>query len=355
MIAKIKQGKGFGGLVSYANDIKNKDTNIIASEGVDLSTNKSIVASFNIQAKARPTLKAYVGHISLSFSPEDYKRMSDELIAEISRKYLQRMGIVNTQFVIFRHHDKAHDHVHIVYNRVDNDGNAITGDSNFKKSAAITKALTREYGLTFGKGKKNVNRERLKGKDAAKYRMYDLITAALKDCRTWDSLRQALSKKGITMDFIHRADGSVKGISFSDGNVTFSGGRIDRSLTLGNIQKVLTEERKAVGAVENIGNESYTENKVANGMDNAKSSSYFTSSSSLNSDNGTSVSIADEESTPTANDTDDNTSIGMSDVVGAVAELVLQPHAVSSVGGGGGSSRSDDDDKDKKKYKPRRR
>lgn len=100
MIAKIKQGKGFGGLVSYANDIKNKDTNIIASEGVDLSSNKSIVASFNIQAKARPTLKAYVGHISLSFSPEDYRRMSDELIAEISRKYLQRMGIVNTQFVI---------------------------------------------------------------------------------------------------------------------------------------------------------------------------------------------------------------------------------------------------------------
>ena len=354
MIAKIKQGKGFGGLVSYANDIKNKDTNIIASEGVDLSTNKSIVASFNIQAKARPTLKAYVGHISLSFSPEDYRRMSDELIAEISRKYLQRMGIVNTQFVIFRHHDKAHDHVHIVYNRVDNDGNAITGDSNFKKSAAITKALTREYGLTFGKGKKNVNRDRLKGKDAAKYRMYDLITAALKDCCTWDSLRQVLSKKGITMDFIHRADGSVKGISFSDGNVTFSGGRIDRALTLGNIQKLLTDERQTVNAVENIGNENYTENKVANGMDNAKSSSYFPSYSSLNSDNGESVSIADDESASTANDTGE-TSAGMSDVVGMVTELALQPHVVPSVGGGGGSSRSDDDEKDKKKYKPRRR
>ena len=241
-----------------------------------------------------------------------------------------------------------------MYNRVDNDGNAITGDSNFKKSAAITKALTREYGLTFGKGKKNVNRERLKGKDAAKYRMYDLITAALKDCSTWDSLRKILSRKGITMDFIHRVDGSVKGISFSDGNVTFSGGRIDRSLTLGNIQKVLTDERIAVGAVENIGNENYTENKVANGMDNAKSSSYFPSSSSLNSDNGESVSIADDESASTANDTGETSAV-MSDVVGVVTELVLQPHVVPSVGGGGGSSRSDDDDKDKKKYKPRRR
>ena len=353
MIAKIKQGKGFGGLVSYANDIKDKDTNIIASEGVDLSTNKSIVASLNIQAKARPTLKAYVGHISLSFSPEDYKRMSDELIAEISRKYLQRMGIVNTQFVIFRHHDKAHDHVHIVYNRVDNDGNAITGDSNFKKSAAITKSLTREYGLTFGKGKTNVNRDRLKGKDAAKYRMYDLITAALKECHTWDSLKLSLSKKGITMDFIHRADGSVKGISFSDANITFSGGRIDRSLTLGNIQKILTDERQTVNAVDNIGNEGYTANGVAHDIDNTKSSSYSTSSSSLYSDNVENLSITESESTSTVNDTGD-ASTGMSDVVGAVAELVLQPHAVPSVGGGG-SSRSDDDDKDKKKYKPRRR
>lgn len=354
MIAKIKQGKGFGGLVSYANDIKNKDTNIIASEGVDLSTNKSIVASFNIQAKARPTLKAYVGHISLSFSPEDYRRMSDELIAEISRKYLQRMGIVNTQFVIFRHHDKAHDHVHIVYNRVDNDGNAITGDSNFKKSAAITKALTREYGLTFGKGKKNVNRERLKGKDAAKYRMYDLITAALKDCRTWDNLRMSIAKHGITMDFIRRADGSVKGISFSDGKVTFSGGRIDRSLTLGNIQKLLADELQTVNAVETIGKGNYTAYEVAHGMGNTKPSFLSTLSSSLNSDYVENEPIADSESTSPANDTD-NTSTGMSDVVGAVTELVLQPHAVPSVGGGGGSSRSDDDDKDKKKYKPRRR
>ena len=64
--------------------------------------------------------------------------------------------------------------------------------------------------------------------------------------------------------------------------------------------------------------------------------------------------IADDESTSTANDTDE-TSAGMSDVVGVVTELVLQPHVVPSVGGGGGSSRSDDDDKDKKKYKPRRR
>ena len=64
---------------------------------------------------------------------------------------MRRMGIVNTQYVIFRHFDQPHPHIHIVYNRVDNDGNGIKGDTSYTKSAAITKALTREYGLTFGK------------------------------------------------------------------------------------------------------------------------------------------------------------------------------------------------------------
>ena len=42
MIAQISTGEGFGGLVNYANDIIKKDTVIIASEGVNLSSNATI-------------------------------------------------------------------------------------------------------------------------------------------------------------------------------------------------------------------------------------------------------------------------------------------------------------------------
>lgn len=100
------------------------------------------------------TLKQFVGHISLSFSLNDTPRLSNEFMAQIAREYLQRMGIVNTQFVVFRHQDQLHGHVNIVYNRVDNDGNFISSDSDFRKSAAITKALTHEYGLILVKAKK---------------------------------------------------------------------------------------------------------------------------------------------------------------------------------------------------------
>lgn len=249
MIAKIHTGNNFGGLVNYANDIVKKDTVVVASFGVSLASNATITASFKAQAKARPGVKNFVGHISLSFSPSDKDKVNNDLMAQIAREYMRRMGIVKTQFVVFRHQDQPHPHVHIVYNRINNEGDAITGDCNFRKSATITKALTREYGLTFGKGKKNVRRERLKGKDVIKYRIYDNVNASLKGCSSWQDLRKALSPKGISLDFVRDSDGSVRGVTFTDNesNVTFAGGKIDNSLSFDSINQLL-ENANGLGA-----------------------------------------------------------------------------------------------------------
>ena len=39
---------------------------------------------------------------------------------------MERMGIKNTQFFIAQHFDKEHPHVHIAFNRIDNNGNTIS-------------------------------------------------------------------------------------------------------------------------------------------------------------------------------------------------------------------------------------
>ena len=347
MIAKIHQGKGFGGLVGYANDILKKDTVIIASEGVSLTSNATITASFKAQAKARPNVKLCVGHISLSFSPEDFEKLTNQQIEKIAREYMRRMGIVNTQFVIFRHQDQPHPHVHIVYNRVDNDGNTIKGDSNYSKSAAITKALTRKYGLSFGKGKKNVRRERLKGKDAIKYHLYDTITAALKDCITWQQLRKALSAKGISLDFVRNSDGSVRGVTFTDNEhqVTFAGGKLDRSLTFGNIDKNMVN-------IYQINDDPSDRPEFYPHYDTEyithitqQYGQYGQDRQSKSSDG-----IEDAFEFTQVSGQEGGTSSG-SGIGAAIAEVLLQPHVIPSSGGGGGSSSKDDDDDDKEKYK----
>lgn len=352
MIAQISTGEGFGGLVNYANDIIKKDTVIIASYGVNLSSNATITASFKAQAKARPTIQKFVGHISLSFSPDDQEKLDDEKIAEIAKEYMRRMGIVNTQYVIFRHFDQPHPHIHIVYNRVDNDGNGIKGDTSYTKSAAITKALTREYGLTFGKGKDKVRRERLKGKDAIKYRLYDEITAAIKESVSWDELRRLLATKGISLDFVKDKDGNIRGVTFTDSkrNVTYAGSKIDRSLSFAKIDRQLFN---VVYVNDRQGDEPLQlqpkENKDFD-INEAFDFSLIAGGTRQPSDDA-----IEQVTTPS-----DGSSSG-SGIGEAIVDVLLQPNvAPVSAGGGGGASggwRDDDDDDEKNKnsYKPRKR
>ena len=348
MIAKIHSGQGFAGLVDYANDIKNKNADIIASEGVDLTSNKSITASFSLQAKSRPSLKNFVGHISLSFAPEDTPKLSDRLMADIAKEYLRRMDIVNTQYIISRHHDKPHPHVHIVYNRVNNNGSSISGDQNFRKSARITQELTLEYGLTFGKGKKKVNRNRLKGRDAIKYRIHDGINEALKDCRTMEALRAALATRDIGMNIIHNTDGKAKGVVFTCESLSFAGYQIDRSMTyiklsqrMGIVQKIT--ENTAISASDNR-----TEQQ---GFSFGKK--HFDTPMEENVCRGTAASES-----LCGTDTAGGNVLAGNGIGAAVAELIIQPHIAPTSGGGSGSGKDrgwNDEDKDKKQNPYRRR
>lgn len=344
MMAKISSGQGFAGLVDYANDIKNKNANIIASEGVDLTSNKSIVASFSLQAKSRPSLKNFVGHISLSFAPEDAPKLSDTLMADIAKEYLRRMGIVNTQFVMSRHHDKPHPHVHIAYNRVDNDGNAITGDQGFRKSARITQALTREYGLTFSKGKKKVNRDRLKGKAAVKYRIYDTVTEVLQTSRSMEALKAALAARGIGMNISLNAEGKPKGVVFTCGNISFGGYQIDRSMTYAKLCQSLGIVQDVTGNAKDL-----------TASDGRTEQSGFSFGRQPSDTPSATVEIS-EGMTSTETTAGDGASSG-GGIGEAVAELVMQPHVVQTGGGGGGGNDRDwnDEDKEKNKKNPYKR
>ena len=349
MIAKIHSGQGFAGLVDYANDIKNKKADIIASEGVDLTSNKTITASFSLQAKSRPSLKNFVGHISLSFAPEDTPKLSDRLMEDIAKEYLRRMGVVNTQYIISRHHDKPHPHVHIVYNRVDNDGNAISGDQNFRKSARMTQELTREYGLAFGKGKKKVNRDRLKGRDAIKYRIHDTVNEALKDCRSMEALRAALATRGIGMSIIHNTDGKAKGVVFTCESLSFAGYQIDRSMTYAKLSQRMGTVQEITGNTAIPTSDDRTEQQDF-AFDKKNSDTPMEENVSRGATASESLCGTDTAggNVPTGN------GIGA-----AVAELIIQPHIAPTSGGGSGSGNDrgwNDEDKDKnKKQNPYRR
>ena len=247
-------------------------------------------------------------------------------------------------------HKEPHGHIHIVYNRVDNGGNAIKGDCNFRASAAVTKALTRENGLTFGKGKRDVRRSHLKGRDAVKYQLYDTISAVLSHCHDWQTLWTALAARGITMHFIQGDDGCICGITFTDNShgVTLSGSKIDRSLSLVQLSRTLGIPENQVHLSSLISDRNEVRTEIG------QSVSLIHGSTSFNEWQHEASASSPVGSDEVAGSTDNESSSVGSNIAEAVAEVILQPTIAHTSGGGGGGNDHGWNDEDKEKNKKKR-
>lgn len=244
MIAKIKTRADFGGIVNYANDQKNKKKNatLLAHEGVCAISNKAIADSFQIQASMRPKVKSPVKHVSLAFSSQNISRFPDNeegdaLMVEIAKKWMEQMGIRNTQYIIARHHDTKHPHCHLVFNRIDNKGNLISDSNERIRNTKVCRTLTKEYGLYFApKNSKARNKNRLRPHQLRKYNLRSSVLDARANSRSWNDFISMLKGQGIDMRFNH-ADNSdkIRGISFCMDEFSIAGSKLDRDLSFNSL------------------------------------------------------------------------------------------------------------------------
>ena len=227
MIGKVISGSSFSGTVGY---VMKEESRILEAEGVMPPEVKDMAQDFKDQTLLNPRLKNNVGHISLSFSSKDAPRMTDALMTQIAKEYMQKMGITDTQYLLVRHLDQPHPHCHLVYNRVGNDGQTIS-DKNIKiRNAKVCRELTEKYGLYLASGKDDVRRERLREPDKTKYEIYDAIKGSLPKCKNWNKLEGKLKEQGISVRYKYCGSTDRKqGVLFSKNGFEFSGSKIDRA------------------------------------------------------------------------------------------------------------------------------
>src|ERR1700733_2623666 len=132
------------------------------------------------------------------------------------------MKILDTQYLIVRHHDKEHPHLHIVYNRVNNEGKTIADNFQKDRNVKVCRELTLKYGFYISPGKDQVNRKQLKGEDKIKYELFDAIRSASKSVKHIYELKEVLAKQNIGTHFKYRiGTREIQGVSFSKGEYKF--------------------------------------------------------------------------------------------------------------------------------------
>ena len=229
MVGKVISASSFSGTVGY---VMKEESRILEAEGVMPPEVKDMVQDFKDQTLLNPRLKNTVGHISLSFSPKDAPRMTDALMTQIAKEYMQKMCITDTQYLLVRHLDQPHPHCHLVYNRVGNNGQTIS-DKNIKiRNAKVCRELTGKYGVYLAPGKDDVRRERLREPNKTRYEIYDAIKGSLPKCKSWNDLEGKLKEQGIGVRYKYCGNTDRKqGVLFSKNGFEFSGSKIDRAFS----------------------------------------------------------------------------------------------------------------------------
>ena len=241
MTAKIVKGTSFSGAIGYLLSKKEK-AKIVKAQGVRIEPKEMTIKCFELQAAMHPSVKKPVWHISLNFSEQDKGKLTDKKMTEIAESYMQKMDIQNTQYLIVRHFDTKHPHIHLCINRIDNNGKLISDKNEKYRSTTVCKELTQKHGLYFALGKENVNRERLIGKDKTKYEIYDALQRTIPKVQTWDELRKQLKKDNISFDFkMSGTTNKIQGIIFEKDGVRMNGSKVDRNCSYSKIDRQIKD------------------------------------------------------------------------------------------------------------------
>ena len=151
MIAKISSTENLGGALGYNfKKVEKGEASILLAQ--DLFQNKEgtytmaeVFADMQAVIPEKCRTKKMVFHCSLNPHPDE--KLSDELLVQIAKEYMEALGYGKQPYIVFKHNDIAREHIHIVSLRVDGEGRKINDKFEKRRSKKITDALEKRFGL----------------------------------------------------------------------------------------------------------------------------------------------------------------------------------------------------------------
>jgi len=85
-------------------------------------------------------------HVSLNFDPSE--KLSNEKLIEVANVYMNKIGFGQQPFLVYKHEDAGHPHIHIVSTTIKADGSRInTHNIGRNQSEKARKQIEQMYGL----------------------------------------------------------------------------------------------------------------------------------------------------------------------------------------------------------------
>jgi hypothetical protein len=244
MISKQVKGVDFYGVLKYNQNKVDKGEAIILD--TNLSSKKVVnqTKEFNIVRQQKPNLSKAVYHVSLNLPYNDANKLSNREFSNLACDYIKGMGYIDNQYVIYKHSDQEHSHVHIVANRVKFSGDVVSDSQDYKRSEALVRKLEKKYNLTqfIAKQESNVlSKGEIEkclrtGNVPERLELQNIILEILNQNVNLNDFVKKLKGKDVQVKLNQSSTGYVSGISFEFKATNYKGSDVHKKLSWNNIK-----------------------------------------------------------------------------------------------------------------------
>lgn len=253
MIAKQIKG------VDFYNVLKYNQSKVDKGEAIVLDTNlasNSVVQQakeFNVIRQLKSNLSKAVYHVSLNLPYNDTNKLSNHEFSNLARDYLEGMGFDENQYIVYKHFDVDHSHIHIVANRVNFSGNVVSDSQDYKRSEALIRKLEKKYNLTelvrkeqsnvLSKGE--IEKCLRTGDVPERLELQNILIEILNQNLLMKYFIDKLKLKGVNVKINQSlTTGFISGISFEYKGTFYKGSKIHKNFSWNNIKtKIITDEQ----------------------------------------------------------------------------------------------------------------
>lgn len=272
--ANANTGNGFSKAISYAlqekKELLEKDRAVVFQQNNIFGTSRQMGQQMRFMSDARDRVSKPVLHLQINFHPDE--KLNKVQAQKAVDSILKEIGIEKEshQYLVVQHQDKAHDHYHVIANRVGLDGSLVDGSYlknrlqvacdkvEKEQNLRLTQGRTVMYDTSQEKGfryataeEKSLQRQQKANKPIIdknpkmmdeKNAIREHLSAALAEMKvnTPEKLQAELNKKGIEIQFTSNKNG-ISGASFRKDNIAVKGSAIGYKWN--DISKVLEENK----------------------------------------------------------------------------------------------------------------
>ncbi|MGI8503581.1 MAG: relaxase/mobilization nuclease domain-containing protein [Hassallia sp.] len=272
MIPKIFKHGNFLPTLKY---VLGKEGASIIGTNVNSATPNELAREFSLAKRSNPEFKNACAHIILSIphrssnhlKGEYHEHLDDLQYSSVGQRFLEEMGYLGeglhkSQYVIGRHTDREHEHIHIIASRIKMDATVVPDSWDYRKAEVAARKLEKEFGLeptpcssekvvqklqeigieasvtsTLRKPPTIKQLKHTSGKPPIAQMIADAVDALAADKPTFTQLVSRLKEKNIIVHPKLDNQNNILGIAYEMNNVKIAGYQIGKGYSFPGLQK----------------------------------------------------------------------------------------------------------------------